>query len=104
MSEYHTAVHPSGTILWQSGRGGLMKSMQLTDAALTQFADAEELAEAIQLTADVSFLRAAMQTRAELLSGHTPPSRMPTRQDLAEAEKNLLNHGHLTRNNRDDMR
>jgi hypothetical protein len=70
-----------------------MQSMQITDAALARFADADELAEAIQLTADVSFLKAAMRIRAEILSGHTPPSRMPTRDDLAEAEKILLNHG-----------
>ncbi|SKO35197.1 Protein of uncharacterised function (DUF2694) [Mycobacteroides abscessus subsp. abscessus] len=94
MTEAHRAVHPSGTILWQSGRGGLMEAMQVTEGAFTQFADAEELAEAIQLTADVSFLKAAMQVRAELLSGHTPPSsKMATRDDLAEAERKLRNHG-----------
>ena len=70
-----------------------MQGIQLTGDVLHTFADADELAEAIELTANVSFLKAAMVIREELLQAGTPPSaRTPTRDDLAIAEKALRNH------------
>lgn len=69
-------VHPSGHILVRSCRGGYMHSVSLSEAAMET--DAETLAEAILLTADVSCLKALLEVRNEIVAaGHTDAS--PTR-------------------------
>jgi hypothetical protein len=87
------AIHPTGTILFRSHRGGLMEGIQLTAEAMTTFGTADALAEAILLTARVSYLKATMQVREEILAaGQRPSAQLPTRDDLAVAEIALLNH------------
>jgi hypothetical protein len=87
------AVHPSGTILFRSHCGGLMEGIQLTAEAMTAFGTADALAEAILITARVSYLKAAMQVRDEILAaGQRPSVQLPTRDDLAAAENALRNH------------
>ena len=55
--------------------------------------DARSLAEAIMLTAEVSYLKALMEVRGEILSaGHTPSAEVPTRSDLDAAEDALREH------------
>ena len=53
------AVHPSGHILFRSCRGGYLHSVALAEAAMDT--DAESLAHAVLLAADVSYLKALMQ-------------------------------------------
>ena len=85
------AVHPSGHILLRSCRGGYLHSVALTEAAMST--DARSLAEAIKLTAEVSYLKALMEVRGEILSaGHTPSAEVPTRSDLDAAEDALREH------------
>jgi len=63
-------VHPSGHILVRSCRGGYMHSVTLTEAAMNT--DAESLTEGILLTADVSYLKAVMEVRGEIVAaGYT---------------------------------
>ena len=51
-------------------------------------ADAQTLAEAVLLTADVSHLRALMQVRAEMIAaGHTPSADVPTEQRPGHRDK-----------------
>jgi len=85
------AMHPSGHVLFRSCRGGYLHSVALTEAALD--ADADSLAEAIRLTAEVSHLRALLEVRAEILSaGHTPSDEVPTETDLVRAVEQLRDH------------
>lgn len=85
------AVHPSGQVLFRSCRGGYLHSVVLTEEAMA--ADAQSLAAAIQLTADVSYLRALMEVRSEILSaGHTPSDEVPGRTDLDTALSALAAH------------
>ncbi|HEU0191485.1 MAG TPA: DUF2694 family protein [Mycobacterium sp.] len=90
------AVHPSGHILFRSCRGGYLHSVALTEAAMDT--DARTLAEAIVLAADVSFLKAAVQVRGEIVAaGHTPSAALPTADDLESANRRLLGHELLRR-------
>jgi hypothetical protein len=74
-------VHPSGHILVRSCRGGYMHSVTLSDAAMNT--DAQSLAQGILLTADVSYLKAVMEVRGEIVAaGYTPSAEVPTVQDL----------------------
>lgn len=91
-------VHPSGHILVRSCRGGYMHSVSLSEAAMET--DAETLAEAILLTADVSCLKALLEVRNEIVAaGHTPSAQVPTTDDLNVAIEKLLAH-QLRRRNR----
>lgn len=92
------AVHPSGTILFRSCRGGFMHSVALSEQVMDT--DAGSLAEAILRTAHVSFLKAAMEVRAEVVAGSPdmgPSSAVPTPQDLDEAVLALNAHTLPTR-------
>jgi hypothetical protein len=85
------AVHPSGHILFRSCRGGYLHSVALSEAAMT--VEAHTLAEAIKLTADVSYLKALMEVRCEILSaGHTPSAEVPTSSDFDVAVEALSDH------------
>jgi hypothetical protein len=85
------AVHPSGHILFRSCRGGYLHSVTLAEAAMDT--DAQTLARAVLLTADVSYLKALMQVRAEMLAaGHTPSADVPTERDLDTATTELQHH------------
>ena len=59
-------VHPSGAILFRSCRGGYAHGVVLNHAAMDT--DAQTLAEGILLTADVSYLKALMEVRAEIVA------------------------------------
>ncbi len=84
-------VHPSGHILVRSCRGGYMHSVTLTEAAMNT--DAESLTEGILLTADVSYLKAVMEVRGEIVAaGYTPSAEVPTAEDLDEAIERLVAH------------
>ncbi|HXB85846.1 DUF2694 family protein [Mycobacterium sp.] len=84
-------VHPSGHILVRSCRGGYMHSVTLSEAAMST--NAESLAEAILLTADVSYLKAAMEVRGEIVAaGYTPSAGVPTANDLDMAIDRLVAH------------
>jgi hypothetical protein len=84
-------VHPSGHILVRSCRGGYMHSVALSDAAMST--DADSLAQAILLTADVSFLKAVMEVRGEIVAaGYTPSAEVPTAEDLDIAIETLVAH------------
>ena len=68
-----------------------MHSVTLSEAAMNT--DAESLARGILLTADVSYLKAAMQVRGEIVSaGYTPSAEVPTAHDLEVAIENLVAH------------
>jgi hypothetical protein len=85
------AVHPSGHILFRSCRGGYLHSVTLAEAAMDT--DAQTLAQAVLLTADVSHHKALMRVRAEMIAaGHTPSSDVPTDGDLAAATAALQHH------------
>ena len=85
------AVHPSGHILFRSCRGGYLHSVTLAEAAMDT--DAQTLARAVLLTADVSNLKALMQVRAEIMAaGHTPSADVPTERDLDTATEALRHH------------
>ena len=85
------AVHPSGHILFRSCRGGYLHSVTLAEAAMDT--DAETLAHAVLLTADVSYLRALMQVRAEMIAaGYTPSAEVPSERDLDSATAALQDH------------
>ncbi|WP_431234455.1 DUF2694 family protein [Mycolicibacterium psychrotolerans] len=88
--EFDTA-HPSGHILFRSCRGGYLHSVALAEPAMD--ADAQTLAQGILLTADVSYLKALMQVRAEILAaGHTPSDDVANSRDLALAAEALRQH------------
>jgi hypothetical protein len=56
-------------------------------------AEAHTLAQAILLTADVSYLKALMQVRAEILAaGHTPSDEVAGSGDLTLATEALAQH------------
>lgn len=85
------AVHPSGHVLFRTCRGGYLHSVVLTEAAMSS--EAHTLAEAIKLTADVSYLRALMEVRGEILAaGHTPSAGVQTISDLDTAVDTLRDH------------
>lgn len=87
------AVHPSGCILFRSGRGGFMQGIQLTADTMNVFTNPNALAEAILLTGRVSHLKALLEIREETLAaGLRPTAAVPTYDDLAEAESALRNH------------
>lgn len=84
-------VHPSGHILVRSCRGGCMHSVALSEAALDT--DAASLAQGILLAAEVSYLKAALEVRAEIVAaGHTPSAAVPTPPDLDAATEQLSVH------------
>jgi Protein of unknown function (DUF2694) len=84
-------VHPSGHILVRSCRGGYMHSVTLSEAAMTS--DAETLAHGILLTADVSYLKALIEIRGEIVAaGYTPSAEVPTTRDLDVAIDKLVAH------------
>lgn len=87
------AMHPSGTIRFRSSRGGILQHVEFADNLFDAFANGDQLAEGILLSADVSFLEAAMEVRAELNDGPMKPSAdIPTPDDLDEAKQALRNH------------
>ncbi len=84
-------THPSGHLMFRSCRGGYLHSVVLSDAALD--ADAESLAEAVLLAADVSHLRAVMRIRRQITdAGFTPSDELATPTDLRRAEAALQDH------------
>jgi Protein of unknown function (DUF2694) len=84
-------VHPSGHILVRSCRGGYLHSVALSEAAMET--DAATLARGILLTADVSYLKALMEVRSEIVAaGYTPSAEVPTTHDLDVAIEKLLAH------------
>jgi uncharacterized iron-regulated protein len=84
-------VHPSGHILVRSCRGGYMHSLTLSEAAMST--NTESLAEAILLTADVSYLKAVVEVRGEIVvAGYTPSAEVPTAHDLDRAIDRLVAH------------
>lgn len=92
--------HPSGQLLVRSCRGGYLHSVALTEAAMDT--DAGTLAQAVLLTADVSFLKAALEIRGEIVAaGHTPSAALPTAADLDLATETLRAH-RLGRRRSDD--
>lgn len=93
MPDQFDALHPTGTILFRSTRGGILQGTQFADNLFDVFDSAEQIAEAILLTGDVSHLEAIMEVRAELIAGGTPPTAaVPTPDDLYEAKEALRNH------------
>jgi Protein of unknown function (DUF2694) len=87
------ALHRSGAILFRSCRGGFMHSVILTEQVME--ADASSLVEGILRAASVSFLKAAMQVRAEVIAGQPDDgasSAVPTPLDLQEAIAALQSH------------
>ena len=55
--------------------------------------DADTLALGILLTADVSYLKAAMEVRGEIVAaGYTPSAEVPTAHDLDVAIEKLVAH------------
>lgn len=84
-------AHPSGDVLFRSCRGGYLHSVVLGEAAMA--ADARQLAQAIVLVADVSFLKAALDIRGEIVAaGHAPSAAVPTGEDLRVATERLSAH------------
>jgi hypothetical protein len=93
-------VHPSGHILVRSCRGGYMHSVTLSEAAMSS--DAETLAQGILLTAEVSYLKALMEVRGEIVAaGYTPSAEVPTARDLDVAIDKLVAHELLRRDGKD---
>jgi len=93
------ATHPSGHVLFRSCRGGYLHSVALSEGAM--YTDAETLARAITLTADVSYLRAAMQVRAEILAaGHTPSAEVPSPPIWPRRSTGYASTGCMTRTRR----
>ena len=87
----YDAVHPSGHLIFRSSRGGCLHSVLLSDSAMD--ADADSLARAVLLTADVSHLAAVMQVRQEIIdAGFSPSGGIPGPADLGRAESALLRH------------
>jgi hypothetical protein len=93
-------VHPSGHILVRTCRGGYMHSVALSEEAMDT--DAAALAQGILLTADVSWLKALLEIRDEIVAaGHIPSAEVPTPHDLNAAIEKLLAHK-LRRRDRTD--
>lgn len=90
-------IHPSGHVLFRSCRGGYLHSVALAEAAMAT--DAEVLAHAIMLAANVSYLKAVMEVRGEIVAaGHTPSAEVPTKDDLQVASRELAEHELRERN------
>lgn len=84
-------AHPSGDVVFRSCRGGYLHSVVLSEAAMG--ADVSRLAEAIVLAADVSFLKAALEIRGEIITtGHAPSAAVPTTDELRVATERLSVH------------
>lgn len=84
-------AHPSGEVLFRSCRGGYLHSVVLTEEAMTT--EASRLAQAIVLAAEVSFLKAALEIRGEIVTtGHSPSAAVPTNDDLRAATERLGAH------------
>ena len=84
-------IHPSGEVLFRSCRGGYLHSVVLGESSIDT--DAQRLAQAILLTADVSFLKAALEIRGEIVStGRAPSAALPTAEDLRQATERLRTH------------
>jgi hypothetical protein len=63
----------------------------LSEAAMNT--DAETLAQGILLTADVSYLKALLEVRGEIVAaGYTPSAEVPTALDLDVAIEKLVSH------------
>jgi hypothetical protein len=93
-------VHPSGHILVRSCRGGYIHSLALSEAAMDT--DSQTLAQGILLTADVSYFKALMEVRGEIVAtGYTPSAEVPTPRDLDVAIEKLLAHELRRRQGRD---
>lgn len=87
----YDVLHPSGHLLFRSARGGYLHSVVIDDEAMRS--DARSLAEAIVLAADVSFFRALMRVRQEIVdAGHSPSADVPTSQDMDAADQALRQH------------
>lgn len=85
------AVHPSGHIVFRSSRAGYLHSVGFAEPVMDS--DAETLARAVVLTAEVSYLQALMHVRAEMVeNGHTPSGDIPARDELGAAMEALLQH------------
>lgn len=85
------AVHPSGHVIFRSSRGGYLHSVGLAEPAMDS--DAETLARAVMLTAEVSYLRALVRVREDMVrNGHAPSADVPARDDLDAAMDALLRH------------
>lgn len=68
-----------------------MHSVALSEEAMDT--DAATLAQGILLTADVSWLKALLEVRQEIVAaGHTPSAEVPTPHDLDAAIEKLLAH------------
>jgi hypothetical protein len=68
-----------------------MHSVALSEEAMDS--DAQTLAKGILLTADVSYLKALLEVRDEIVgAGHTPSAAVPTPHDLDAAIEKLLAH------------
>lgn len=94
-------VHPSGHVMFRCCRGGYLHSVALTEAAMDT--DADHLAEAILLAADVAFFKAALEVRGEIVAaGHTPSAALPATDDLDLAAQALSAHRLVSRRDSDD--
>ncbi|GLE51494.1 hypothetical protein ATCCBAA256_10780 [Mycobacterium montefiorense] len=68
-----------------------MHSVALSEEAMDT--DAAALAQGILLTADVSWLKALLEVRHEIVAaGHSPSAEVPTPNDLDAAIEKLLAH------------
>ena len=74
-----------------------MHSVALTEDAMA--ADAETLAQGILVTSEVSYLKALMEIRAEIVAaGFTPSAEIPTAEALRTAASRLRDHELRQRN------
>lgn len=84
-------VHPSGQVLFRSARGGYLHSVVLDEAVMRT--DADTLAKAVLLTAEVSHLKAVMQIRREITAaGFTPSAELACPADVERAQARLGDH------------
>ena len=68
-----------------------MHSVALTEDAMA--ADAQTLAQGILATSEVSYLKALMEVRAEIVAaGYTPSAEIPTAETLEAAVRRLHAH------------
>lgn len=85
------AVHPSGHVVFRSSHGGYLHSVGLAEPAMD--CDAETLARAVLLTAEVSYLKALVRVREDMVeNGHTPSADVPARDELEAAMDALSRH------------
>lgn len=94
MSEHDPAfdtIHPSGQVTFRSARGGYLHSVALSEAAMRT--DADTLARAVLLTAEVSHLKAVMQVRRDIIAaGFTPSTELAGPDEMDRARAELLDH------------